>query len=123
MTPCLLCSAALLLPIGIFSLYQHYTNDNTESNTEEFVQSLSTGGIGEVGTVEELTDQWQTVFLNERYSHPVVLAGLPGLFSEGATVVDDQAVPRIRNIDYGDGAGQRGWSFEIRLQEQVRHRT
>lgn len=123
MTLCLLCSAGLLLPIGFFSLYQHYTDDYTESRSQEFVQSLSTGGIGEVGTVEKLTDKWQTVFLNERYSHPVVIAGLPGLFSGDATADDDQAVPRIRNIEYGDGVSRRSWSFEIRLQEQVRHCT
>ena len=113
------CSAGLLLPIGFFSLYNYLNRDATDDFTESSMESLSTGGIGEVGTIEGLTDEWQTIILKEKYSHPVIVAGLSGAFLDG-TMSDDYAVARVRNIEYKQqDVSRKGWSFDIRLQEPV----
>lgn len=99
-------------------MYQYNTDTESTVVTENTMEMLSTGGIGEVGTVS-LTDEWKTISLNEQYSNPVILAGLTGRTSSDAAARDDHAVPRIKNVVYREDMMHKGWSFDIRLQEPV----
>lgn len=98
-------------------MYQWHdiTSEPELVNVDNEIRQLSTGGIGEIGTIEKLTDQWQTVKLKEAYSYPVILAGL-------ASPLGDQAAPRIRKVNYPcDQLGNYiGWCFDIALHEPVR---
>eukprot|EP01051_Picozoa_sp_SAG22_P009441 SAG22_NODE_789_length_7224_cov_2.663953_6_plen_241_part_00 len=122
--------ANVLLLFGGFCLYMWYdSEDTTTVTTDTARRDLSTGGIGEVGH-QALTHEWQTVKLEERYSYPVILAGMGavrlqqgggggGAEEEPATAVD-QATVRIKDVQYGcqDGASRyEGWCFDMKLQE------
>eukprot|EP01043_Picozoa_sp_COSAG02_P028551 COSAG02_NODE_1734_length_11163_cov_43.814262_10_plen_1591_part_01 len=113
-------AAAMLL--GMIFMYEWMTYVPPVPVPPPPPRDTSTGGVGETGQIEALTHEWVWVYLNERYAHPVVLAGVVSTHEQHTNMdgetgdARDPAAPRVQAVQQGC-PGWRGWCFQIRMQE------